>query len=162
MIIECINCNKVFDVNSDLIPSSGRTIQCGSCQHVWFYKNEQNQTKISEESSVKKIEYDHTEIVDKTKKSNDSIVSNDETTFKNKRAPIHKNTSLVKYDKKSGFTFGKLLSYIIVSIISFIALIIILDTFKDQLAPLFPELELILFNLMETLRDLILFFKDLM
>ena len=37
MIIECINCNKVFEVNSELIPENGRTIQCGSCNHVWFY-----------------------------------------------------------------------------------------------------------------------------
>ena len=26
MIIECINCNKVFEVNSELIPENGRTI----------------------------------------------------------------------------------------------------------------------------------------
>ena len=37
MIIECINCNKVFEVNSELIPENGRTIQCGSCNYVWFY-----------------------------------------------------------------------------------------------------------------------------
>ena len=37
MIIECINCNKKFNVNSELIPNSGRTIQCGSCNHVWFF-----------------------------------------------------------------------------------------------------------------------------
>ena len=39
MIIECINCNKVFEVNSELIPENGRTIQCGSCNHIWFYKH---------------------------------------------------------------------------------------------------------------------------
>ena len=39
MIIECINCNKVFEVNSELIPENGRTIQCGSCNHVWFYNS---------------------------------------------------------------------------------------------------------------------------
>ena len=37
MIIQCINCNKKFNVNSDLIPSTGRTIQCGSCNHTWFF-----------------------------------------------------------------------------------------------------------------------------
>ena len=40
MIIECINCSKIFEVNAELIPSSGRTIQCGSCNHVWFYKHD--------------------------------------------------------------------------------------------------------------------------
>ena len=38
MIIECIKCIKKFEVNSELIPSEGRTIQCGSCNHIWFYK----------------------------------------------------------------------------------------------------------------------------
>ena len=33
--------------------------------------------------------------------------------------------------KKSEFSFGIFLSYIVVSIISFIAMIIIIDTFKD-------------------------------
>ena len=37
MIIECINCSKKFTVSSDMIPSTGRTIQCGSCNHVWFF-----------------------------------------------------------------------------------------------------------------------------
>ena len=40
MIIECIKCSKKFEVNSDLIPSEGRTIQCGSCGHVWFFKKQ--------------------------------------------------------------------------------------------------------------------------
>ena len=49
----------------------------------------------------------------------------------------------------------------IVLIISFVAVIIILDTFKSSLSNYFPNLELILYNLFETLRDLILFAKDL-
>ena len=42
MIIICINCDKKFEVNSELIPSEGRTIQCGSCNHIWFYKHNTN------------------------------------------------------------------------------------------------------------------------
>ena len=38
MIIECPNCYKKFNVKSSLIPESGRNIQCGSCNHVWFFK----------------------------------------------------------------------------------------------------------------------------
>ena len=40
MIIECINCNKKFEVDPDLIPEKGRSIQCGSCGHKWFYKKD--------------------------------------------------------------------------------------------------------------------------
>ena len=37
MIIECNNCKKKFEVDSSLIPETGRKIQCGSCEHIWFY-----------------------------------------------------------------------------------------------------------------------------
>ena len=37
MIIECICGKKKFEVNSDLIPSNGRNIQCGSCDKIWFF-----------------------------------------------------------------------------------------------------------------------------
>ncbi len=37
MIIVCVNCNKKFEVNSSLIPEKGRSIQCGACNHIWFY-----------------------------------------------------------------------------------------------------------------------------
>ena len=40
MIIDCINCNKKFNVESELIPSDGRLIQCGSCNYAWHYKIE--------------------------------------------------------------------------------------------------------------------------
>tara|TARA_B100001057_G_scaffold437267_1_gene468950 strand:+ start:79 stop:315 length:237 start_codon:yes stop_codon:yes gene_type:complete len=45
MIIDCISCSKKFSVNSELIPFEGRTIQCGSCDHIWFFKKN-NQTTI--------------------------------------------------------------------------------------------------------------------
>ena len=41
MIIECINCHKKFQIDSNLIPSEGRSLQCGLCNHTWFFsKNE--------------------------------------------------------------------------------------------------------------------------
>ena len=45
MIITCINCDKKFNVNSELIPNNGRTIQCGSCNHVWFFKKDNQEKK---------------------------------------------------------------------------------------------------------------------
>ena len=64
--------------------------------------------------------------------------------------------------KKNNISFSKLLYYLIVIIISFIALVIILDTFKYQLESIFPNLEFILFNLFETLKDIKLFIKNLL
>ena len=69
--------------------------------------------------------------------------------------------ALIKYQKKNQFKLSKFLSYILVLIITFIGLIIILDTFKNPLSIFFPNLELLLFNLFETLKDIFLFIKDL-
>ena len=55
---------------------------------------------------------------------------------------MKKGTEIVEYTPKSNFTIGKFLSYILVIIVSFIALIIILDTFKTPLYDFFPELSL--------------------
>ena len=149
MIIVCPSCGKNFNVDEDLIPDKGRLLKCGSCNQTWFFnKNENieikpstNKVFVEEKSNIKQK---------KIKKP----VSNFSTNIK-------KGSELVKYKPKYNFTFGKFLSYIIVSIITFIAIIILLDTFKDPLSNIFPNLELILYNLFETLRDLILFAKDL-
>ena len=53
MIIECIKCDKKFDVDSNLIPSEGRSIQCGSCNHVWFFKKiKNNEIKVKKSDSI--------------------------------------------------------------------------------------------------------------
>ena len=149
MIIECVNCGKKFDVNSDLIPDKGRTIQCGACEHVWFFsKKDQKKLEIGEkipgQSKKKIIE----------KKDKEKIASTNKDLS-------HKKKALVKYQAKKSFTFANFLSYIIVAIISFISLIIILDTFKRPLANYLPNLEIFLYNFFETIKDIKLFIKDL-
>ena len=55
MIITCPNCNKQFKIDNFLIPDEGRNLQCGSCNHVWFYKEEdENEAilKLNENISV--------------------------------------------------------------------------------------------------------------
>ena len=147
MIIACPSCGKNFDVDENLIPDKGRLLKCGSCDHTWFfYKNTDEQSKP---------------LVDKPFKQK-NFLNEDEDIIKSKsNIPIKPGSELVKYKPKYDFTFGKFLSYIIVSLITFAAIIIILDTFKDPLSNIFPNLELVLYNLFETLRDLILFAKDL-
>ena len=46
MIISCPNCNKQFKINPSLIPDNGRDVKCGSCDHVWFYKLEDNTREL--------------------------------------------------------------------------------------------------------------------
>ena len=149
MIIVCPSCGKNFDVDENLIPNKGRLLKCGSCNQTWFFnKNENVEIKPSinkvfaeEKSNIKQK---------KIRKPLSKFSTN-----------VKKGSELVKYEPKYNFSFGKFLSYIIVSIITFIAIIIVLDTFKDPLSNIFPNLELVLYNLFETLRDLILFAKDL-
>ena len=74
---------------------------------------------------------------------------------------INNENKLLDKENKSINIGFKFFSYLIVLIISFIALIIILDTFKSPLNSIFPNLELILFNLFETLKDIKFFIKDL-
>ncbi len=152
MIIECINCHKKFVVNSDLIPTVGRNIQCGSCNHLWFFKPDRIQKKISE----KQVNVDNDNELYK-----DDKFTNNRTENKKEKKIDNKKYQLTKYNKKSNFTLTKFLSYLVVSIISFIALIVIIDTFEKPLYSNFPVLELIMFNLFETLIDVKLFAKDL-
>ena len=161
MIIECINCSKKFDVNSDLIPENGRTIQCGSCNHVWFYKkNDNEKLVISNDEFIKSTKISTIDDGNKKFFEETSLENNDLS--KRKKTPIKKKSSeIVKYQKKTNFSFGKFLSYIIVILISFFALILIIDTFKFPLYNFFPNLEFLLFNFYETLKDIKLFIKDL-
>ena len=153
MIIECINCNKVFEINSELIPENGRNIQCGSCNHVWFYN-----PKISD---FKKEKNQDTEINDLKKTIVEEKV---QKIFEGKdytKLEDTKNYEITEYKPKKTLSFLKFLSYLIVLLISFIALLIIVDTFNTFLYQFFPGLELIMFNLFETLKDIELFIRDL-
>ena len=149
MIIVCPSCGKNFNVDEKLIPDKGRLLKCGSCNQTWFFnKNENVEIKLStnEVFAEEKPNIKEKKII--------KPASNFSTNIK-------RGSELVKYQPKYNFTFGNFLSYIIVSIITFIAIIIVLDTFKNPLSNIFPNLELVLYNLFETLRDLILFAKDL-
>ena len=72
-----------------------------------------------------------------------------------------KNYEITKYKPRKSLSFTKLLSYLIVLLITFVALLVIIDTFSTYLYQLFPSLELVIFSLFEILKDIKLFIKDL-
>ena len=151
MIITCPNCNKQFKIDNSLIPDKGRDLQCGSCNHVWFYKikEESKETfKLKEKIISKDIE----ELNEKkqTKKI-------EEKQQIKKVSQIKKSSSSIIPENKG----SKFFSYLVVFIISFVALIILLDTLKTPLISVFPGLEILLFNFFETLQDIKLFIIDL-
>ena len=43
MIIICDKCSKKFNVNDGDIPDNGRSLQCGYCEHKWFFKPNLNE-----------------------------------------------------------------------------------------------------------------------
>ena len=162
MIIECINCNKKFNVDADLIPKQGRQIQCGSCNHIWHFKiesslkeplileDEDNQKNLSIAKDTKEI----TESINLEKST--ELVKDNEIYKDNKIQENITTENNIKISKISDF-----FSYLLVFLISFVALIILLDTLKSPLINVFPGLEIILFNLFETLKDVKLFIIDL-
>ena len=156
MIIECINCNKVFEVNSDLIPNNGRTIQCGSCNNILFYN-----PKVAD---IKKKIKKNVEIDVKEKPTINQSKKYEAKKFKEKsysKLKDKKIYEITKYKPRKSLSFTKLLSYLIVLLITFVALLVVIDTFSTYLYQLFPSLELVIFSLFEILKDIKLFIKDL-
>ena len=162
MIIECINCNKKFNVDADLIPKQGRQIQCGSCEHIWHFKIESSLKEpliLDDENNQKNISIakDTKEITESINGENPKKLLKDNEIYKDNK--IQENITIennIKISKISNF-----FSYLLVILISFVALIILLDTLKSPLINVFPGLEIVLFNLFETLKDVKLFIIDL-
>ena len=162
MIIECPCKKKKFNIDINLIPAEGRNLQCGSCDRVWFYKKEdpiQEPLHIDEDIAIRENE-DSDKLNDE--KSKDQITKQPDE--KNKK-PKSELSAIKETESKSEVIkktqSNKFFSYLIVFIISLGALIILLDTLKTPLINIFPGLEVLLFNLYETLKDIKLFIIDL-
>ena len=166
MIVDCPNCQKKFDVKKDLIPDGGRTLQCGSCNHKWFYttKAEKKIIKIAENDEIpnrtEEIIKEAENNINKTKTENKSDIKR-----KIKSAEkVEKNVNLENTNNSFSINKGKDKNYLkilLVFIISFFALILITDTFKYQISLFVPNIELILSSFYETIKDINLFLKDL-
>ena len=156
MIITCPCEKKQFKIDSSLIPSEGRELQCGTCERVWFYKP-QNESEapltLNNNVSTNKTEQNN----EVTKKNLEISKPLQQEKIIDPVIEIENLKTVEKFATKK----SKLLSYLIVLIISFVALIILVDTLKTPLINVFPGLEVILFNLFETLQDIKLFIIDL-
>ena len=149
MIITCPSCQKKFELDDNLLPENGRTLQCGSCNYKWFFKKK-DEIKVFEKQLVS----NENEKID----SNETNTGNELNILKNRTS---NNIDKKRKSKSKKLSILNFFNYLIVLIISFIALIIFLDTFKNNLSEIFPNLELFLYNLFETIKDLQLFFNDL-
>ena len=155
MIITCPCEKKQFKVDSSLIPNEGRELQCGTCQRVWFYKPQnESEAPLTLNNNISTNITEPNEIIEKN-------LEISKTFQQEKIIEAEKETRKLKTAEKSTGKKSKLFSYLIVLIISFVALIIFVDTLKTPLINVFPGLEVILFNLFETLQDIKLFIIDL-
>ena len=140
MIITCPKCKKKFDIEDSLIPEKGRLLQCSSCNNKWFFKKtievKKKIERISTKTKTNKI----------PKETEDIIIEAEE------------NNTKVENLKKNNLP---ILNLLLITLISFAALIIFLDTFKIQINNLIPGFEFLLENFYETLKDFYLFTIDL-
>ena len=162
MIVICPSCKKKFNLDINLITSEGRDLQCGSCEHIWFYKKQEPMSEplqINDDIAIN--EKEDSEKLNEDKSKNQLIKKPVEENKKTKSelSAIKETDSKPEVIKKT--QSSKFFSYLIVFIISLGALIILLDTLKTPLINIFPGLEVLLFNLYETLKDIKLFIIDL-
>ena len=139
MIIECPACSKKFNIDEKLIPDEGRLLKCGNCDHTWFFKNEGNTKLKSETIKINEIEESKSEInvepveepIKQTKKIREKVSK--KTSIKES-----KSKELVSIDKSSVSRENNIIKKIFLTIISIIAFILLLDTFKNQISVVFP------------------------
>jgi hypothetical protein len=153
MIVSCEKCNKKFELADNLVPSTGRLLQCGSCSYQWHYIPE---SKIELVNEVK----DNVKTTDQVKKTLQKPIKKKiekRKTIANQN--IHQSYSEESETRKRKIGF---FSFLLVTIISLASLVILLDTFKHQLSSIIPNIDFYLVSLYDTLKDIFLFFTDLL
>ena len=162
MIIECPACSKKFNIDEKLIPDEGRLLKCGNCDHTWFYKKEENLKLETESIKINEIEDNKSEIniepvdvpIKETQKIRKKI---------SKKSSTKESTSkeLVSIDKSSVSRENNIIKKIFLIIISIIAFILLIDTFKNQISVIFPGIVQMSKSFYLVINDLKLFIKDL-
>ena len=161
MIIGCPNCNKKFRIDHNLIPVGGRLLQCSNCKHKWHFKIE-NKDEIDDGSldPEKVILENKSEDIKINSTENDSLIKKNSKKEQKKKEKVFKKTKKINQntnDRPVGF-----LNMIIVLIISFVAIVIVLDTFRIELSKYIPFLNLMLNSIYAVIADINLFIKDLL
>tara|TARA_Y100001935_G_C17190222_1_gene449675 strand:+ start:139 stop:588 length:450 start_codon:yes stop_codon:yes gene_type:complete len=147
MIIAC-QCGKKFNIDSSLIPPKGRFLECGSCKRKWYYKFDEANFKKEykkKETKIKKIDPE-----EKIPSEIDKIITDAE------KISVQKNILIDKTQPNVS-----LINIFLLFLITFVAFIIILDTFQNPINKLIPGFNYLLENFYESVKDLYFFFRDL-
>ena len=152
MIIVCPSCGKSFNVRDDQIPDKGRLLQCSNCKHEWFYTK--NTIPIDDnlgEQSNDELTQESFGILNEEEDRSDEVIVED------KKVELEKPKN-IKKEKTTKINFFKLL---LVFVISFVAFVLIVDTFIVQISVYIPFAEKYLDNLYQSIIDISLFFQNL-
>tara|TARA_B100000965_G_C19300410_1_gene629925 strand:+ start:166 stop:573 length:408 start_codon:yes stop_codon:yes gene_type:complete len=133
-------------VKDNQIPNEGRLLQCGNCKHKWFFKK-------TLKSNDKNIEFNERKVQKQDVKEPDEIKTNIKLSKQ-----VNEQNEKVESNTKVDFNKFKFFIFILILILAFIILI---DTFKIQISYIYPDIYTIMNSLYETLKDLKLFFLDL-
>ena len=134
MIIVCPCDQKSFNIDDKLIPKEGRLVKCGVCNHTWFFKPSENIEKKQDAATPNTtIKEAIKQKVDKTKENK-------------------KYLPAIKREKSKNFS-----KLFLVFLITIIAIVILIDTFKVPLSYIIPNINFYLDNLYQTLIDIKLF-----
>ena len=156
MIITCPCGDKKFNVDASLIPQEGRTLQCGFCDRKWFFKKENtdDEIKILEKKIPEPVIEDNKNLSENIKEDMKDEEDDNTESLNGSKEELSK-----KVNKKNDVNYFKIL---IVAFISFVALILFLDTFKSQISVIIPNIQIILDNLYQSINDMKLFIIDLL
>ena len=161
MIVTCPNCNKKFNIDSTLIPQTGRLLQCSSCSHKWHYTIPNNDIEIQEPVSMPEKVQNIPIKRDKKISSSPSLTINNKNQKTNISEKTNKKLDIKNENTSKKIPLGNILNNLIIIIITFVAIILILDTFKNNISNYLPILIPFLDNLYLSFFDLSSFLKDL-
>ena len=159
MIIECPKCSKNFNIADNLIPEEGRLLKCGKCENTWFYDKKEKIIN-TENNETKEIDNETTQI---TKELQKEPKIKKKKINKLKKTSIKQSTSkeLVSVNKNVKDKEGNIIKKFFVIMLSLLAVILLIDTFKIQISSFFPEIIMTMDSLYIVINDLKLFIKDL-
>ena len=148
MIIVCPCDQKSFNIDDKLIPKEGRLVKCGVCNHTWFFKPseyiEKKQDAATPNTTIK--EEENREFI-RVKQNKEAIKTKVDKTKENK-----KYLPAIKKEKSKNFS-----KVFLVFLITIIAIVILIDTFKVPLGYIIPNINFYLDNLYQSLIDIKLF-----
>ena len=189
MIVGCNNCNTKFNVRDSDIPINGRIVQCGNCSTRWLQKpisssstnvkqepdenlSTRNQLEASDGKKYIFLGNQWAEVLPSGKagklaKKKIGTELDKRTGKKRSERKVKKIKAKINSEQKHSYREKEknglnLFTFLIVLITAVAAIVLLLDTFKNQLTPFFPKLDNYLVYIFETLNNIYFIIKDLL